>query len=401
MNRKRVLFVDDEQRILQGLQRMLRGMRKEWDMSFASSASEALDRMAENPYDVVVADMRMPGMDGAQLLNEIKDRYPKSVRIILSGHADREMIMRSLGATHQYLAKPCDADTLKATLERALALNPQLQGDPLFEPLLSRIQSLPSLPSLYLKIQDELSSPDPSLNRVAAVITQDPAMTAKVLQLVNSAFFGISQPVSNPETAVSMLGLDTIQAIVLSVHAFSQFDRVPPCINLDQMWNHSALVGNLASQIAKEEGSDRQICSDARVAGMLHDVGKLVLLANLPEEYARLHELASELKGNLVELERLEWGATHAEVGAYLLGLWGLPESVVTAVALHHGPSDGLRGNFSAVPAVYAANVFAHELISGEDKSPDTPKSDGLEGPSERMSAWREVCLKNSEAGAR
>jgi putative nucleotidyltransferase with HDIG domain len=396
-----VLFVDDEQRILQGLQRSLRGMRKEWDMSFATSASEALDLMAKDPYDAVVADMRMPGMDGAQLLNEVKDKYPKTVRIILSGHADREMIMRSLGATHQYLAKPCDAEILKATLGRTLELHSLLQGNPLFEPLISRIRSLPSLPSLYLKIQDELSSPDASISRIADVISQDPAMTAKILQIVNSAYFGIPQQISNPATAVNMLGLDTIQAIVLSTHAFSQFDKVPPCIDLDGMWHHSTLVGELSNQIAKAEGSDKQTCSDARVAGMLHDVGKLVLLANLPEEYARLHELAAELKGNLCELERLEWGATHAEVGAYLLGLWGLPESVVKAVALHHGPSDRLGEAFSAVPAVYAANAFANELTASEDEPADTLESDDLGNLDGRLSAWRELCVTTIEAGVR
>jgi HD-like signal output (HDOD) protein/CheY-like chemotaxis protein len=401
MNRRRVLFVDDEQLILQGLQRMLRGMRKEWDMSFATSASEALELMAKDPYDAVVADMRMPGMDGAQLLNEVKDRYPKSVRIILSGHADREMIMRSLGATHQYLAKPCDAENLKATLKRALALNSLLQGDPLFEPLISRIQSLPSLPSLYLKIQDELSSPDPSISRVADVIAQDPAMTAKILQLVNSAFFGIPRQISNPATAVNLLGLDTVKAVVLSAHAFSQLDKVPPYIDLDRMWSHSTLVGNLSHQIAKAEGSDNQTCSDARVAGMLHDVGKLVLLANLPEEYVRLHELATELKGNLFELEHLEWGATHAEVGAYLLGLWGLPESVVKAVALHHGPSGRLDETFSATLAVYAANAFAHEFTAGEDEPADALESDDLGNLDVRLSAWRKLCGKTLEAGAR
>jgi HD-like signal output (HDOD) protein/CheY-like chemotaxis protein len=401
MIKRRVLFVDDEPRVLQGLQRTLRDMSKEWVMSFATSASEALDLMTKAPQNAVVADMRMPGMDGAQLLNEVKDRYPKSVRIILSGHADREMIMRSLGATHHYLAKPCDAENLKATLRQALALNSLLQGDPLFEPLISRIQSLPTLPSLYLKIQDELRSPEPSISRVADVFAQDPAMTAKILQLVNSTFFGIPQRISNPATAVNLLGLDTIQAVVLSAHAFSQFDKVPTCIDLDRMWHHNTLVGNLSHQIAKAEGSDNQTCSDARVAGMLHDMGKLVLLANLPEEYVRLHELATELKGNLFELERLEWGATHAEVGAYLLGLWGLPESVVKAVALHHGPSDRLGEAFSVVPAVYAANAFAHEFTAGEDEPADALERDDLGNFDVRLSAWRKLCGKTVEAGVR
>jgi HD-like signal output (HDOD) protein len=252
---------------------------------------------------------------------------------------------------------------------------------------------------LYLKIQNELASPDSSINRVADVIEQDPAMTAKILQLVNSAFFGIPQQISNPATAVNLLGLDTVQAVVLSAHAFSQFDKVPSCIDLERMWHHNTLVGNLSHQIAKAEGSDNQTCSDAKVAGMLHDVGKLVLLTNLPEEYVRLHELATELKGNLSELERLEWGATHAEVGAYLLGLWGLPESVVKAVALHHSPSDRPGEAFSAIPAVYAANAFAHEFMISENEPADTLENDKLGNLDVRLSAWRKRCLKTIEAG--
>src|SRR5262245_37814840 len=99
---KKILFVDDEPNVLQGLERMLRSMRHEWEMQFAMSGPAALERLAEQTFDVIVSDMRMPGMTGAQLLTEVSQRHPHIVRIILSGQADQEDILRSVGPTHQY-----------------------------------------------------------------------------------------------------------------------------------------------------------------------------------------------------------------------------------------------------------------------------------------------------------
>jgi len=114
-DKKRVLFVDDEPRILDGRRRMLRSMRHEWKMSFAETGQEALAILANQPFDVVVVDMRMPGMDGVQLLSEVRKRH-QIIRIVLSGTADREAILRAVGLAHQYLSKPCDAETLKSVL---------------------------------------------------------------------------------------------------------------------------------------------------------------------------------------------------------------------------------------------------------------------------------------------
>src|ERR1017187_6368046 len=110
---KNLLFVDDEVRVLQGLQRQLYGMRNEWNMNFKEGGAKALDFMASAPVDVIVTDMMMPGMDGAQLLTEVMKRHPDTIRIVLSGHADREAILRLVGPAHQYLSKPCDAEELR------------------------------------------------------------------------------------------------------------------------------------------------------------------------------------------------------------------------------------------------------------------------------------------------
>ena len=194
-------------------------MRDEWEINFAPGGKEALEWMESHPVDVIISDMQMPGMDGAQLLYEVLKSHPDTVRIILSGHADREMILRSVRPAHQYLSKPCNADILKSTIQRACNLRESL-ADEEMKKLISKMDTLPSLPSLYIEIMKEIQSPDSSIKRVATIIEKDMGMSAKILQLVNSAFFGVPRHISSPVQAVTMLGLEMIKALVLSIHVF-------------------------------------------------------------------------------------------------------------------------------------------------------------------------------------
>ncbi len=375
MTQKCIMFVDDDTNVLEGLQRMLRCMRKQWTMEFVGSGSDALTLLAQRHFDVLVSDIRMPGMGGAQLLNEVQLRAPGVVRIALSGYSDRETTMSSLGATHQYLSKPCDAETLKAAVCRAVELKNLFQDEPSIKPLISRLHALPSLPSLYLAIVEELRSPSVTLRRVGKIVASDPGMTAKILQLVNSAFFGIGQRILSAEHAVQLLGLDLIQALVLSVHIFDQVD-IPGGVDPDKMWPHSMQVGSLAKQIAQSAGADENTCNAAMVGGLLHDVGQLILLGNVAQEYGSLVQRAQREQATLFELERIEFGATHAEIGGYLLGLWGLPDAIVEAVTFHHGP--GIPDPptlFTARIAVCAANYLLHPEESEEDNTTHAPEA--------------------------
>ncbi len=319
--KKRILFVDDEPNVLGGLRRMLYPLRGEWETAFASSGPDALAKLAESPFDVVVSDMRMPGMDGAQLLTEVMQRYPQVVRIVLSGQSDKEMILRSVGPAHQYLAKPCDAETLKQTIARACVLR-DLLADERLKQLVTKVSSLPSLPTVYARMVEALQSPDASIQTVSRIVAEDVGMTAKILQLVNSAFFGLRRHVSSPSEAAVFLGLETIKALVLSIHVFSQFQGASvPGFSLEGLWKHSLAVGAGAKRLAAEENQDRRDVDHALMAGLLHDAGKLVLAANLPEQYAEALARAADSQGPPWQAERDVVGAGHAEVGAYLLGL--------------------------------------------------------------------------------
>jgi HD-like signal output (HDOD) protein len=391
--KSRILFVDDEKNVIQGLKRMLHSMRHEWDMGFAMSGQDALDILDRDRYDVLVTDMRMPGMSGAQLLNEVMHRYPHMVRIVLSGNADQEMILKSVRSAHQYLSKPCSPEILKSTVARAHALRGVLADDSL-KGLVSGIETLPSLPSLYVEIMEALQSPSSSLKEVGEIISKDLGMTAKILQMVNSAFFGLSRQVSDPSQAVNLLGIETIKALVLSIQIFSLFDQEScPSFSLDRLWNHSMLTGSFAKLIAREEGQNASIVWDSYTAGMLHDLGKLLLSTNSSQQYQSALSVAENENRSIWEVEQEMFGISHAELGAYLTGLWGLRDSVVEAIAYHNRPERCVAREFAPLTAVHVADALAHEGRGnqpGETASCVNSNYLAQVGVTERLPVWRE-----------
>lgn len=363
----RILFVDDEPKVLEGLRRMMRSIRHEWEITTAASGPEALEHMSRNLVDVVVTDMRMPEMDGNQLLNEVKNRYPEVVRIVLSGQSDREMVLKSVRPAHQYLSKPCNDEVLKSAIRRSCGLR-DLLADKFLKQLISRIDSLPSLPTLYLEIMREVASPYSSMHKIGEIISRDIGMTAKILQLVNSAFFGFRRHIASPAEAAELLGLETIKALVLSVKIFSQFDHAGMKIfAADRIWGHSLATGIFAKTIAKAEKKKRAVIDDAFMAGLLHDAGKLILAANLPQPYKEALAVARHQGSPVLEAERQAFGVTHAEVGAYLLSLWGLPFTIVEAIAYHHHPGSCPQKEMGVLAAIHVGNSLENKVHGAQD----------------------------------
>ncbi len=392
---KKILFVDDDAKVLQGLQRMLRSMRHEWDMEFAVSGQNALEMLEKSPYDVIVTDMRMPGMDGAQLLKEVVKRFPRLVRIILSGQTDQEAFLSSSRIVHQFLSKPCDTELLKTTIERACALQDLLKDESLRK-LVLQMESLPSQSNLYIEIKEVLQSPSVSMEKIGQIISRDMGMTAKTLQLVNSAFYGLRRRISSPTEAAVVLGVNTIKALVLSHNLFSHFNHIQfPWFSPDALWKHSSIAGLFARQIAKSENYKLEMLDDALVAGMLHDMGKLVLVANLPAQYNKAQALSHDKNIPFWEAEQETLKGTHAEVGAYLIGLWGITNSIVEALAFHHNPGRCAVKTFTLATAVHVADVLANEVYPVEAGVDVQADYDYLAkaGMAERLAVWRESCL--------
>jgi putative nucleotidyltransferase with HDIG domain len=389
----RLLFVDDEPLVLQGLRRSLRGMSPEWSTEFANSGSEALEKMAQTTFDVVVTDMRMPGMDGGELLQEVEKRHPDTVRIVLSGQSSREALLRSIGPSHQYLSKPCDVNELKARIGSAFLLR-DLLGNSAVKSVVSRLTSIPSLPTLYKQMMAEIESPDPSSATVAAIIAQDAGMTAKVLQLANSALLGLRSHISNAHQAVLLIGLEMMRSLVVSVHIFSHFEQNQlSSLDLVQEWKHSLATANIAQAIARCERASKQVAEDCFTAGLLHDIGKLILARTMCGAYKNVLERFWSGEASLIDTELATFGCTHAQVGAYLIGIWGLPSTIVEAIAWHHAPSLSSSTKFDAVTAVHVADALAKPHSNSQMVATDLFDQRHLETLhlSDRMAVWLEA----------
>jgi putative nucleotidyltransferase with HDIG domain len=363
---KRVLFVDDEPRVLAGLKRMLYPIRNQWEMVFVASGKQALELLDQAEFDLLITDIRMPCMTGIDLLQEVVKRHPQVIRIVLSGTADQEFTLSSATLAHQYLVKPCDADTLRGTIERAF-LFAGLLDQPALKQLITSLNTLPSMPSSYGKLLRVLRDSDASIHEVGKVIASDLGMTAKILQLVNSAFFGLRRHIGDPTEAVAYLGFETVKALALTVSAFSRFETHGHfCI--EDLQNHSLLVGALAKRIAVEMKLSKAVIDDCFTGGLLHDVGKLVISANYPKEYDRALLICREQKLSLFQAEHQVLGASHAAIGGYLLWLWGLPDAVIEAVVRHHDADDAVAVDESPSKIVLLANAL---IDNAPDGGPD------------------------------
>lgn len=357
MTRKTILFVDDERKILKGLRRMLYPLSKEWDMFFVESGAEALETMQHNKINVVISDMRMPGMSGVQLLQTVQEHAPEVVRVMLTGEPDINTYREVMTVSHYFLWKPTSLKEFETLFSRIKHLDTILTNTTLVQ-LIGSVNSLPSLPILFTRLTTLLEQAETDCAQIAGLIKEDMAMAVQVLKLVNSSYVGLARTITTLEEAVAYLGTKTIHSLVLVQHLFSQCSKEEfQDFRLDQLWEHSFCVATLARKIASDTNNCPQTQDYAYIAGLLHDIGNLLLATQIPEDYRKIME-NSELSNrprSEVELEIL--GADHAAIGGYLTALWGLPRKITEAVTLHH--TDALTdttGTSPVLDAVWHAN---------------------------------------------
>ena len=389
---KHILFVDDEPMILQGLQNLLRKQRRKWNMVFAEGGEQALSKLAERHFDVIVSDMRMPGIDGATLLKKVQKDYPHMVRIVLSGHAEMEAALRAIPVSHQFLSKPCDSGNLEDAIERACDLKALIDDEQVLRTI-GQIDKLPSVPHVYMAVTNALRDEDVSPRELASILRQDMAMCAKLLQLVNSSYFRLSREITRVDEAVNYLGFNMVRSLVLSVELFSAAAARFEGFSIESLQQHCLLTGSIASRIV----SDPKKCEEAFMAGMLHDIGKLVLAKDLPEHFREVLSRVRESGDAMFVVEQKLAGVTHAEVGAYLLGIWGLPYPIVEAVANHHQPGRVRSHEPGVLTAVHVADALANEhgATDGASKDIDEAYLESLELGGD-IGKWREIAAEQA-----
>lgn len=394
-----ILFVDDEKGVLDGLRRSLYGQRNEWNMRFALGGAEALAILENQTIDVIVTDMRMPGMDGAALLDRVRTLQPETARIVLSGFSEREAIFRTVGPAHQYYVKPCQPQVLVEAIRRALSVRRTLHSPALLA-LVAGATSIPALPHALTALFAELQSPNGSASEAARIISSDVGLTVNLLKLTNSGFFYIPSAITDVLQAVKMLGFEMLRALTVMAGIFEAFRCGGiDCEVLQKLEQRSLQIGALARKIGETSGLGQAALDQTQCAGMLAHVGSLLLFSNWPDAMAEVRRGLDRSGGGIIAAERNALGATHAELGGVLLGLWGFTDPVVEAVLYHHEPSRceyHSNAELSPLVAVHAAQHLIKPVPAGADSM--TAWTDGLDmaflgrvGATERIAAWAKI----------
>ena len=393
--KKRILFINENDNTPIEPSRLGAGFDPEWELEETSSEGNILGALEDDAFDAVVFDAPLTNQQCKALLRDVANLHPKMLRFVVSDFGDGKALMNAVGAAHHCVPKPIKGELLSDLLKRAFELENWLTNETV-KKLLNKMTKLPSPPTLYFKVVQLIQSPDAAIDDVAKLIAQDVAITAKLLHLVNSAAFGLQRKVTSAEEAIMFLGMDITKSLVLLAHTFSYFDQMNAAgFSMEKVWEHSLTTGSYAKAIAKAQGCSRKMCEEAFTAGLLHDIGKLLFAANIAEQYADVIKEARSGSESLWKTELGMIGASHADLGAGILAIWGLPISIIEAVALHHTPTVFSSKEFSPLVAVHVANNLAHlDLLTGNGQLETSVDLQYLEavGLGDQLGSWIEAC---------
>lgn len=372
---------------------MLRPMRDEWDMYFTQSGPEALDILGSENCEVIVTDLCMPGMDGVQVLKQTQQSFPDTIRMVLSGQADQKAIWNAIGLAQNYLAKPCDGRTVKKAITQALNMRRFLTCTPLRN-IVAQLEFLPVLPEIYDALRAEIDSPSPDIHKAAMLTGLDSGIMTKLLQVANSALFGKPKQISDPEEAALSLGVEGIKALLDCYQSLShRGDTHILKSRHESIARNSIRMAHICREIVGERTRSIARRTEAYTTGIIHSAGELVLAAYFPEEYERCRSLSRQNKIPIWRVEREIFQVTHAEAGAFLTGLWGLPAAIVEALTYHHTPIESDLKDNSLLTAVHVAEYLAYEYDEQEDGVACEPDYEYLNriGEVEHLHKWQEM----------
>lgn len=405
----RIVFVDDDNQVLEGLRRMLFGRRDVWTMRFISDPNAALAALAEEPAELVVSDLQMPVMDGAAFLEQVRSRFPETIRYVLTGVLDHPLLGRTMRCAHQVIAKPCRPNLLCEVIERAETIILRLQELKKVA-MFSGLDRLPVMPESHQKVLDMLGSPNASPRRLGQLVAENVGMSARIVQLANSAYFGRPGRIHDPVQAVLFLGVKTVEAMVLTEGIFARLDpALVKAFGVSALQAHCLRVSMLARKICTDLQFSVEQTEAASTAGILHDAGKIVLVSQMTKVYEEAIHRSRMQERPLYDIEHELIGISHAELAGAMLQLWAIPAEIIEAAACHHHPSDAVS-NLACPNAPTLADVICladmidHRFSSGlgDGASPvgDPAWLERL-GLTEAVEHWTEqhIAIENMEVG--
>lgn len=386
---KKILFVDDEKYILRALQRAF--IDEDYDIFVAEDGESALDILKNNQIDLIISDMRMPKMDGYELLKIVKNKYPSVIRIILSGYADEDIIFKAIqtNIAKLYIYKPWDDETLKKIIKNVFYIEQLIKDKKLLE-IINNIDYVPTLKNLYLNVLN-LISDNEDISKIVKEIEKDPAISAKILQVANSAFYNLKT--ASIKNAIVYLGLVNIKNIILSQTFIEML--IDDSIEKKELWIHANLSNKLTSfiyeKILRKKMHDSYSC-----AGLLHGLGNLVLCKIYQKKYKEFNEsLKNKSIDDILTKEKEYFGINHAEIGGALLAWWQLPLPIVETALFHHNPQDINIINKELVCIVNIACHYSWLILDNKNKTTDPTYSiNYLKLDGEKLKIIEDLCIE-------
>ena len=399
MDRQQVMFVETQGQVLNRLKSSLMGAHADWQILFMADASAALDLISRRKVGIVLANFGMDNAGCEEFFKSLRKKAPEVIRIGLMPDQAKTDVAKSLEYAHECIAAHCDRSQIKDLIARSFYVWEKARRNPRLAELMSNLHTIPTPPAIYFEIRDELESPRATAHSVAEIIAKDPAITAKLLKVANSGFYASPRTIVDLDDAISLLGMDLVLALVLSAHLYNQLPI--PGLKLDELWKHSIAAATLAKEIASHAQGSRAIISSCAISGLLHDLGQLVFLANMPDTYYSLIRDARGNENKLLEMELEEFGIGHPEIGALILSLWDLPEEVVQAIANHHTKDFQFLSDASLT---IKAVCVAESMLQGHNLQEGTELAD-TEGQADTLSMfdglvqWKPLMEKLVEQG--
>lgn len=389
-----VLFVSEDPASA-ALKDGIRRSAGRWQLRFALSGAQAREALAESAYDIVIVETFAGQVrDDLEVLAQARSLQPAAARIVLTDPLEAGLLPGALDVAHQCIAKPCAPNQFWKLVERTTCMYGLMNNRAIRE-LLGGLDRLPSVPGSYVALSKEMEREEPRLSEIVAIVERDTAMATKVLQLVNSAYFGRPRRISSIPVTVTLLGLERLRALALGTHVFGMVSEAEShACGLERLQDRSLATAQLARRFLSPIGRGEE----GFTVGLLQDIGKLLLAACLKDRYREVHQEAVRRSVAIDVVERERFGASNAIVGACLLSVWGLPVTIVEAVAFHNAPSGVLHDDTALVDAAHVASALAAVIVDGGD--PITcdlaldPILSSRDGIAERIQTWRAIAAE-------
>jgi HD-like signal output (HDOD) protein len=394
--KRRIYLVDDQTPVLETAVLILRTIDPDWEIVGFNDPTKALAAIKANAPDLVLTDQAMPGMQGSQLLEEVRTLSPTTIRVIMSGYVSLNKLSLITSA-HQYIAKPFDTMKLRELMRRSFAAQERITDKGL-QTIATSLRSIPSLPQVYHSLLAQLENHRNAVSEIAKMVAEDAGLSIKVLQLANSPLFGHEEMVTTPKEAVMCLGTDMLAAVVLSQSLFRHYQSVThPEMDVRRIWNHCWETAYFAQHICREKKLSAKVAGEALLAGLMHEIGRFVLIDNFADRYQWACDDARQTKMPLMPCLQAAFKTTPFQISAYLLELWGLPDPVIVAIAAQDDPTAAQPPGFSLNAALYIADHLACRRAPPDLFPPSPWDMDYLKsiGSVDDIANWEKMSFEN------